>query len=121
MAVTVVADVAELLEAAYGWLDAAGISLETLLVASIVFLIAMLFASREAASWFLKTHDIKKDVARLEELTLELQGDVRALEVLIRTHLATEPAREVEAPHALPTPFMVPEKNGKRTQFQLQH
>lgn len=67
------------LESIYGWLEAVHVSPSALAGATLFLSLAFLLALREAAAWFLKTHDLKRDLARLEELSLQLEGQIRSV------------------------------------------
>jgi outer membrane murein-binding lipoprotein Lpp len=71
----------ELIRNAYSVLDQ--FSITGLIVVSVAFTLAFLFAIREAASWFLKIDDVKSDVRKLSDVILHLEGEVRALQGLI--------------------------------------
>ena len=47
----------------------------------------MLFALREAASWFFKIDDIKKDVRKLRGLVVDMEAEVRLLQSLLSQNL----------------------------------
>ena len=91
----------DLLETAYQILDAYRISLPMLLGGAFLLSIAFVFASREAASWFLKTHDLKKDIARVEEAMFQLKGEIRSLQDLLRGRADAAP---VAVSAAVPPP-----------------
>lgn len=68
---------------AYNLLEQFHISLTGLLVAALVFALAFIFAVREAASWFFKVDDVKRDIRRLHEITAQLEGEIKALQTLL--------------------------------------
>lgn len=53
-----------------------------LLIAGLLF-VAFLFAAREAATWFFKVDDLKRDIQDLREVSQELQAELRTLQTLI--------------------------------------
>ncbi len=84
------------------------VSVTALIVASVVFTLAFLFAVREAASWFFKIDDIKRDVRKLHEVVVELEAEVRTLQSYLAQ--AKEPLKAVvnvasESAAATPTPI----------------
>jgi hypothetical protein len=65
----------------YNTFDRLNISVEMLLVITVLLLTATLFAAREAAAWFFKVDDVKRDVRRLTDLTRELEAEIKGLRV----------------------------------------
>ena len=69
---------------AYAAFDSLQISMTALLIGLAVFSFGFFFALREAASWFLKIDDVKKDVRRLREIVLEMEAELRVAQSLIQ-------------------------------------
>ena len=64
----------------YEIFDSLNLSVTGLLVLGVVLALGFLFAIREAAAWFFKVDDLKRDVRRLQELVLAIEGEVRVLQ-----------------------------------------
>lgn len=87
----------EVLKNIYGTIDQLHLSVTSIVVAMVLLSLAMLFSIREAACWFFKIHDLKRDLRRLQEITGQLEGEIRALHSLI-DHLKTQiPTAEAAA------------------------
>ncbi len=56
------------------------VSVTGLIAAAVIFCLAFLFAIREAASWFFKVDDLKRDLRKLHQLTMELEKEIRSLQ-----------------------------------------
>lgn len=88
----------EAIQNAYALLDQMQISVTGLIVAAVVFSLAFLFAVREAAAWFFKIDDLKRDVRRLRKNTQHLEGEIKLLQTLIlkmKEPLAEAPSIEM--------------------------
>jgi hypothetical protein len=72
----------ESIQQAYALIERYGISLTSLSVIAVLLLIALMFAAREAAAWFFKVEDVKSDISRLQEVVLQLEGEIRVLQGL---------------------------------------
>lgn len=61
-------------------------------VAGIAFVlfIALLFALREAASWFFKIDDLKRELRKMNRMVIDLESEVRALHGLIESSKGRE-------------------------------
>lgn len=73
----------ELIQNAYNVFEQMHLSITGLLVAALVFSLAFLFAVREAASWFFKVDDLKRDIRRLHEVTTQLEGEIKVIQSLL--------------------------------------
>ena len=73
----------EFVNAVYAFIDQMHLTITGLLVAVAILSLAFIFAVREAASWFFKIDDIKKDVRRVQNLILELEGEVKVMQELV--------------------------------------
>ena len=51
-----------------------------ILAIAALFFLALLFATREAMTWFFKINDLKRDVKRLNNATSELEGQIRSVQ-----------------------------------------
>jgi hypothetical protein len=78
----------------YGLIDQFNLSVSALLAALVVFALALLFAVREMATWFFKVNDLKRDLARLHEITLQLEGELKLVQNLV---LRTQTSPEVRS------------------------
>jgi hypothetical protein len=99
-------------------------SVTSLIAIATVFAIALLFSVREAAAWFFKVDDIKRDIKAVHDLVLELESEVRSLQNqsnrLKPSLVRPEPAAEhrTEQSSALRTPVQ-PAK--ERPSFPISH
>ena len=60
-----------------------------------------MFAARELLGWFFKIDDLKKDLARLHELSQNLESEMRTLHAVIyKDRQVTGPAPTVVVPPA---------------------
>jgi hypothetical protein len=64
-------------------LEELNISVTGVLVIMLILALAFLFAVREAATWFFKVDDVKRDIQNLREVTSQLEGEIRALHNII--------------------------------------
>lgn len=97
----------KLLNDAYTMFDSLQLSVTSLVVAGLLITVVLLFALREAASWFFKIDDVKKDIRKLRQVVVDMEAEVRLLQGLLtqNTKLASERAvvdRPVAAPMAAP-------------------
>ena len=73
------------IQSCYALLEKNGISLNMLIIAAVVLVFALLFAAREAVSWFMKIDVVRRDIKKLR-LTIErLEGEVRATQAQLTT------------------------------------
>jgi hypothetical protein len=68
---------------AYDTFEQYHVSITALIAVTLVLFIAFLFAMREAAAWFFKIDDIKRDIRKLHDLTVELESEVRTLQDIV--------------------------------------
>lgn len=87
----------ETVQRTYDLFESLNLSVTGLLVLGAVLALGFLFAIREAASWFFKVDDLKRDVRRLQELVLAIEGEVRVLQNVMAQ------GREAQATAAAPT------------------
>jgi hypothetical protein len=73
----------EAIQSAYAFFEQMHVTVTGLVVAIVLFALAFLFAIREAASWFFKVDDIKRDIGRLKEISLQLESEVRLIQGLV--------------------------------------
>jgi uncharacterized protein (DUF3084 family) len=113
----------EALRAAYSLIEQ--FSVTGLVVAAIVFVLAFLFAVREAASWFFKIDDIKRDVRNLHDVVLELEGEIRSLQKALtagRENIATSNEKSTSDLHlASVTKTAAAAATDKPKQFPIVH
>lgn len=80
----------EALQNVYAIFEQYQISMTGLLIAAAVFSVALLFAVREAASWFFKIDDLKHDLGRLQKLTSQLENEIHSLRNLLsKSHVGS--------------------------------
>lgn len=72
------------------------LSMTAVAVIASVLIVALFFALREAASWFFKIDDIKRDLRKLQRMTVDLESEVRALHGLVEA----SQARDLTTTHA---------------------
>ena len=81
---------------AYKMFDQLNLSVTSLVVIGIVLSLLFLFAAREAAAWFFKVDDVKRDVRKLRQLVIDLEGEMRSLQGLLNQNIALANAKTVE-------------------------
>lgn len=74
----------------YNLFDNLNLSVTSLLVIGGVLTLLFLFAAREAAAWFFKIDDVKKDVRKLRQLVIDLEGEVRSLQGLLKQNISAK-------------------------------
>jgi hypothetical protein len=98
---------------AYTMFDSIDLSITSLVLIGLVLTIVFLFAAREAATWFFKIDDIKKDVKKVSQLVIDLEAEVRLLQGLLTQNitLATDRlGREAStSPVVTPMPLLATE------------
>jgi hypothetical protein len=90
----------ETIHAAYALIDQLHLTMTGIVAGCAVLTLAFLFAVREAAAWFFKVDDVKRDVRRVKDLVLELEGEIKVLQELLsqaKRMNAGEPAIAEEA------------------------
>lgn len=73
----------KLLSDSYTMFDSLNLSVTALVVIGLVLSIVFIFAAREAASWFFKIDDLKKDVKKVGQLVVDMEAEVRLLQGLL--------------------------------------
>lgn len=68
---------------AYTLLEQLNISVTGLIVIMVILSLAFLFAIREAAAWFFKIDDLKRDINALREISTQMETEIHALQTLI--------------------------------------
>jgi hypothetical protein len=68
----------------YNWVQSLQVSSGFLLGLAALFAIAGMLALREAAAWFFKVEDLKKDIARLQDTAALLESEIRLVQTLMR-------------------------------------
>lgn len=71
----------------FAFFDSLNITATGWIVASVVFALALLFAVREAVSWFLKTDDLKRDLKRVRRALTELEGELKVVQNLLENQI----------------------------------
>lgn len=86
----------------YAFIGQTNLSVTGIIAAAVIFCLALLFAVREAASWFFKVDDVKRDVKKLHKLTLDLESEIRSLHALIEAAQANAKAHDPLKPAMSP-------------------
>lgn len=81
---------------AYKLFDQLNLSVTSLVVIAAVLSLLFLFAAREAAAWFFKVDDVKRDVRKLRQLVIDLEGEMRSLQGLLNQNIALVNSKAVE-------------------------
>ncbi len=85
---------------AYGLFDQLHLSVTGVIAIAIILALAFLFALREAAAWFFKIHDLKRELRTLREQNVHLEGEIHALQTLVgRLNTPPEQASPVLEPN----------------------
>lgn len=74
----------ETIRGIYEVFDQLNLSVWGVLGIAFVLFVAFLFAVREAASWFFKVDDLKRDIQDLREVSQELRAELHTLQSLIQ-------------------------------------
>lgn len=106
----------DIIQNAYNVFEQLHLSVTGLLVASIVFALAFLFAVREAASWFFKVDDVKRDIRRLHEVTTQLEGEIKVVQTLLAQIREPLEQRSSKATAVEPVPVLVVEKAASKNE-----
>jgi hypothetical protein len=106
----------KLLSDAYTMFDSLNLSVTALVAIGLVLGLVFIFAAREAASWFFKIDDLKKDVKKVSQLIVDMEAEVRMLQGLLSQNvkLATPVEPPVLAPALIQT-----EAAPQKTRFSL--
>lgn len=109
----------KILEDAYTMFDSLDLSVTSLVVIGLLLTIVFLFAAREAASWFFKIDDIKKDVKKVSQLIVEMEAEVRMLQGLLGQNmkLAGTPAESPDRAELV----KLPAEEKPQPRFTLTH
>ena len=59
------------------------LSVTALMVIALILTLAFLFAVREAATWFFKVGDLKRDIKRLHSVSEQLENEVKTIQSLL--------------------------------------
>ncbi|HVK61993.1 MAG TPA: hypothetical protein VM432_10600 [Bdellovibrionales bacterium] len=73
----------DIVQRTYAFFDQLGLSITGLLIVGALFALALIFAVREAATWFFKIDDVKKDLRRVRDSLNEIEGELRALQTIM--------------------------------------
>ena len=76
-------DLPKILNDAYAMFDSLQLSVTSLVVAGLSLTLVLLFAVRQAASWFFKIDDIKRDIRDVRQLVIDMEGEIRMLQGLL--------------------------------------
>lgn len=100
------------IQSAYSLFESLNLSVTSLVVIALIFALAFLFSFREAAAWFFKIDDIKKELRHLNETAYRLEGEISSLQSLLTearqeeprlVAVSTEAQKEERAPQAPPS------------------
>lgn len=75
----------------YEMFGSAHLSLTALSAIVLTLTLAFLYSSREAAAWFFKVNDIKKDIGLLNEGLSQIEGEIRGLKSLFAEAKVQQP------------------------------
>jgi hypothetical protein len=100
----------DFLNDAYAYYERLNVSATGLLAIAVIFFLALLFSIREAAAWFFKVDDVKRDVRKLHEATSQLEAEIKVLQGLIlqaKSHVPAPPpapaaSASIESPSDTP-------------------
>jgi hypothetical protein len=92
----------DFLNDAYAFYEQLNVSVTGLLGIAVIFFLTLLFSIREAAAWFFKVDDVKRDVRKLHEATSQLEVEIKVLQGLIlqaktHVHLTNSPSTAAQA------------------------
>lgn len=73
----------EAIKSTYAIFEQYHISMTGLMVIAILLALAFLFSVREAAAWFFKIDDLKRDIQRLRLISNQLESEIRSLQTLV--------------------------------------
>lgn len=71
------------IQSAYSVFESYNLSVTTLIVLTLVFSLAFLFSVREAAAWFFKIDDLKKELKRLNASALQIEAEIAILKEIL--------------------------------------
>jgi hypothetical protein len=74
----------QIVQETYAFYERLEVSPGFLIGVAALFAVAGLLALREAAAWFFKVEDIKRDIARLQETAQQLEAEIRIAQNLIQ-------------------------------------
>jgi len=119
----------EAIRNAYTVFEQLNISVTGVIVLAVILALAFLFAVREAATWFFKVYEVKKDVLRLREVTVQLEAEIRTLHTLISqvqtktqpSFVAPPPAPQAVTAVSAPVEPSIPTKKPLPSQFPIVH
>ena len=75
----------------YEFFERMNLSVTSLVVIALVFSLAFLFSVREAAAWFFKIDDLKRDLKYLNQTVLDLESEIRSLQNLVDQAKVNQP------------------------------
>lgn len=115
----------KLLNDAYTLFDSLNLSVTSLVVMGLLLTVVLLFVLRQAASWFFKVDDIKRDIRDVRQLVVDMEGEIRLLQGLLsqNVRVATELSEmPVPAPAAAAPKTKAPEITpAPSINFPIQH
>jgi hypothetical protein len=114
---------AQLLDDSYGFVQRLQVSPGFLLGLAVLLAIAGLLALREAAAWFFKVEDLKRDLARLQETAAQLEGEIRVVQGLMKQamNVETTDVKVQDDGAVLPAPTLETQLPERSPSFPIQH
>lgn len=109
-----VQDLPKFVTDAYTMFDSLNLSVTALAVIGFVLALVCLFALREAAAWFFKIDDLKKDVKKVSQLVVDMEAEVRSLQALLSQNVQLATDQNAPAPGA-------PVAGGSKDRFTVTH
>lgn len=108
----------------YEFFDSLNLSVTAWVVIGLLLAVVALLALREAAAWFFKIDDIKKDVKKMRQAVIDMEAEVRSLQSLLSQNvkLAETTALTARSQAASPTPGSVQASaQGSNPRFPVNH
>lgn len=102
----------EAIRSAYEVFENLNLSVGGVLAIALFLFLAFLFSVREAASWFFKVNDLKRDVQDLHEVCRDLRAEIRTLQFLMSQLKSTVAEAPTTPPREDPAPLKASEKPG---------
>jgi|GEM_PF-6348064 len=106
---------------AYEMFDSLNLSVTALVVIGLVFAAIFLVAAREAASWFFKIDDLKKDIKKVNQLVVDMEAEVRLLQGLLSQNMKLASPEAPTQKKTEPASSVLSTKEEPKTRFNLQH
>lgn len=105
----------------YSLVERLQVTPEFLLGLAVLFALAGLLAMREAASWFFKVDDLKRDIGRIQETALQLETELRLVQSLLTQTLTAQSAQSGETQPAAELETTKPSDEHRPASFPISH